>query len=411
MKGKVPAALAAAVLLHTPGLQAQEGETPSLRFNGFGTAGVVYSDEDQADFSAGVLAPDGAGHTRSLSPEVDSRLGLQLTAKLTPRLSGILQVVSEQQHDDNYGPIVEWANLEYDITPDLSVRAGRMVLPVFMASEYRKVGYANPWVRPPQEVYRINPVTNADGVAVSHQSRFSEFTNTLQLIFGGNDAKFVGGEVESRDAVTVADTLEWGATSLFASYSRSRLTSEAFNQLFDAFRQFGPGGRAIAERFELDDRLFEIVDIGARYDPGDWFVMGELMQSRSHSILGDTHGWYVTAGYRHGSLTPYATLARLQFDSDTSQPGLPLAGLPPTAAQQAAGLNTGLNRLTQRVAVQQKSISVGLRWDFSRSTALKIQYDHLDLEDGSAGVLIAPQPGFKPGGTVNLISVAVDFVF
>lgn len=400
-----------ATLLYASAPQAQIEDRPSLRFNGFGTAGVVYSDEDQADFASTVLAPDGAGHTRRLSPEVDSRLGLQLTADLTPRLSGILQVVSEQQHDDTYEPLVEWANLKYDITPDLSVRGGRMVLPVFMTSEYRKVGYANPWVRPPQEVYRVLPVTNTDGIALSYQSRFDGFTNTLLATYGGKDAEFVGGEIEARDGVTVADTLEWGATTLFASYSRSRLTSEAFSPFFDAFRQFGPGGRAIAERFDLDDKVFEIMDVGARYDPGDWFVMGELMQTKSDSILGDSHGWYVTAGYRHGSLTPYATLGRLDFDSDTSHPGLPLAGLPPPVAQQAAGLNAGLNQFMQGVASQQKSISVGLRWDFARSAALKIQYDHLDLDDGSAGVLINPQPGFEPGGTVNLFSVAVDFVF
>lgn len=405
------ATVAIATLLYASAPQAQVEDTPNLKFNGFGTAGVVYSDEDQADFASTVLAPDGAGHTRDWSPEVDSRLGLQLAADLTPRLSGILQVVSEQQHDDTYEPAVEWANLRYDITPDLSARAGRMVLPIFMASEYRKVGYANPWVRPPQEVYRVLPVNNVDGIALSYQSRIDGFTNTLRATYGGNDAEFVGGEVEAEDGLTVTDTLEWDATTLFASYSRSRLTSDAFSPFFDAFRQFGSGGRAIAERFDLDDKVFEIVDIGARYDPGDWFVMGELMQSRSDSILGDTHGWYVTAGYRRGSLTPYATLARLYFDSDTSHPGLPTAGLPPLAAQQVAGLNAGLNQFMRGIAAQQKSISVGLRWDFARSADLKIQYDHLDLDDGSAGVLIGPQPGFEPGGTVNLFSIAVDFVF
>lgn len=408
--GKPFTVCAIALFLHATTAQAQIEDTPNLTFNGFGTVGVVHSDEDQADFGSGVTAPDGAGHTRSLSPEVDSRLGLQLTADLTPRLTGVFQAVAEQRYDDTYQPTVEWANLKFDITPELSIRAGRMILPIFMASEYRKVGYANPWVRPPQEVYRVIPVTNIDGVALSHQTRFDRFTNSLQVTYGGRDAKFVGGEVESRDGVTVANTLHWGATTLFASYSRSRLTAEFFDPLLDAFRPFGPDGRAIADRFAVDDTRFDIMDIGAEYDPGDWFVKGEWMRSRSDSILGDTHGWYLTGGYRFGAVTPYVTLARLHFDSDTSHPGLPLAGLPPAAAQ-AAGLNAGLNQFLQLVATAQKSISVGVRWDFARNMALKAQYDHLDLETGSAGILINPQPGFEPGGTANVFSLTVDFVF
>lgn len=62
------ATVAIATLLYASAPQAQVEDTPNLKFNGFGTASVVYSDEDQADFVAGTLAPDGAGHTRDWSP-------------------------------------------------------------------------------------------------------------------------------------------------------------------------------------------------------------------------------------------------------------------------------------------------------------------------------------------------------
>lgn len=48
---KASTALASAILLNPVVLQAQDSDAQSLRFNGFGTAGVVYSDEDQADSS------------------------------------------------------------------------------------------------------------------------------------------------------------------------------------------------------------------------------------------------------------------------------------------------------------------------------------------------------------------------
>ncbi len=412
--GKLLIAAAAAMLVCVTAAGAQAAETPKFSFNGFGTLGVVHSDEDQADFASSSIVPDGAGYTRDWSTEVDSVLGLQFTANLTPRLTGILQVVSEQRYDETYTPVVEWANLKFDITPDLSVRAGRMVQQTFMVSEYRKVRYATPWIRPPKEVYGIIPVTNADGIDVSYRFRFDGFTNTLRALYGTNDVDIPdGGEVSSRDIVELSNTLERGAATLFASYSRSRLTIEDFNPLFDAFRQFGAQGQAIADRYDVDGKRFEIMSLGLRYDPGEWFVMGEWAWLNSRTFLGDSEGWYITGGYRFGEVTPYMTLARARARSDTSVPGLSPAGLPPAQAAQAQGLNAALNQMLMMggAAAQQKSISVGVRWDFIRNAALKVQYQYLDLDDGSPGVLTNTQPGFEPGGSVNLFSAAIDFVF
>lgn len=56
-------------------------------------------------------------------------------------------------------------------------------------------------------------------------------------------------------------------------------------------------------------------------------------------------------------------------------------------------------------------MALGARWDFTRNAALKVQYDRVELDDGSPGVLTNLQPGFEPGGQVNLFSVTLDFVF
>lgn len=392
---------------------AQESRTPRLIFNGFGTLGLVHSNEEQADFVADLFDPDGVGHSNDWTLEVDSRLGLQLTADITTDLSAIAQVVFEQREDGTYRPELEWANIKYDITPRLSARAGRMVLPTFLVSQYRNVGYALPWIRPPLEVYRLVPISSTDAVSLAYRFRVGESSHTLQALYGGRDVDFPGpesGEVKSREAVTLAYSLERGALTLSASYNTARLTIEAFDPLFDAFRQFGPPGEAIAERFDADDKRFEVISIGARYEPGDWFVMGELARSTNQSVLADSHAMYVTGGYRFGSVTPYLTLARVGVDSDTAVSGLPLAGLPPPLAELAEGLNLGLNSVL-RSAAAQKSVSLGTRWDFASNFALKLQFDHMNLDKGSAGFLINQQPGFRPGGTVSLFSASLDFVF
>ncbi|MFU8832122.1 MAG: porin [Wenzhouxiangella sp.] len=388
-----------------------DSDTPRLSFDAYGTLGVVYSSEDRADFIGNLFQREGAGHSRQLSHKVDSRLGLQATAELTPRLSSVVQVVIEQQSDGRFTPGVEWANVKYDFTPDFSMRIGRMVQPTFMISEYRKIGYATPWVRPPEEVYRMIPVSNFDGIDFIYQRHFGRYTNTLRGTFGRNDSELNDGtDAHARGAMTLSNTLGWGDFSLFASITRNRLTIDQVNPLFDAFRQFGPEGEAIADRYDVDDSRFTTVAVGARYDPGHWFIMGEWGGSTSQTFIGDIRGAYVTVGYRIGAFTPYAGVARIRVTSETSDPGLSTEGLPPPLVEAAGQLNFVLNEMLASAA-RQKSLSLGTRWDFARSMALTMQYDYLDLASGSPGILVNTQPDFRPGGSASVVSLTLDFVF
>ncbi|UYG03209.1 porin [Halomonas sp. LR3S48] len=390
---------------------AAQANTPSLSLNGFGTLAVVHSSEGEADFVSSMLMPRGAGHTSDWSAEVDSRLGLQLTANLTPRLSSVVQAVTEQQYDGQFRPAIEWANINFDVTPDLSMRVGRVILPVFMNSEYRKVGYATPWIRPPLEVYRTIPVSSADGVDVSYRTHIASVTNTLRATYGQSDSTFpyidatlsrATAEARAREGLTVSNTMDHGNVSVFAAYSHYRLTIEEFNPLFDAFRMFGPEGDAIADRYNVDGKSFEVISLGARYDPGNWFAMGEWTQTSSRTFLADSRGWYISGGYRLGAFTPYLTYAGQRILSKTSTPGLSQPG--------SEALDAMLNAMLQGQP-QQRSVSVGVRWDFSSNMAVKAQFDHMNHEGGSRGYLVNSQPGFEPGGSVNLFSLALDFVF
>jgi hypothetical protein len=94
-------------------------------FSGFGTLGLVHSSEDRAHYTAGPLAPNGAGFTHDWSPDIDSRLGAQVIAHFTPQLSAMLQVISEQRYDKTFRPHVEWANIAYQPAPESVVRLGR----------------------------------------------------------------------------------------------------------------------------------------------------------------------------------------------------------------------------------------------------------------------------------------------
>jgi len=385
------------------------GATVSL--NGFGTLGVVHSSNDKADFTATEFEPNGAGSSRSWSASVDSLIGAQLAATLTPKLSAVVQLIAQQNYDDTYWPHVEWANIKYQVTPDFDLRAGRVVMPTFLASDSRNVGYGHPWVRQPTELYSLNPITTLDGADTAYRLHPGPVTNTLQAAYGRNLSFRFPAEntVDARYAWGVFDSVEYGAALLRLGYLDSTIRLNSGAALFNALRQFGPQGSAIAANYQVVDKPITIETLGASYDPGHWFAMGEWLRSRSESFLGVSTGWYIGGGYRMGAFTPFLMHSQVT-ERISSSPGLSASSLPADLAPAVAALNAGLNALLASRPIQFSS-TVGVRWDFIKDVDLKLQWDRLDLGAGSAGTLSNVQPGFQPGSRLYLLSAAVDFVF
>ncbi|HUX90547.1 MAG TPA: hypothetical protein VMV48_07655 [Gallionellaceae bacterium] len=410
---KLTTAVLISMLLYAVVARAEDLGTQKFSFSGFGTAGLVHSSEDQADYTNSPwYKPSGAGHSQNWSADVDSRLGLQLDAQFTPQLSAVLQVLSQQRYDNTYIPSVEWANIKYAITPDSSIRLGRIVMSTFLVSDYRNVGYAVPWVRPPLAVYNMMPVSSNDGVDASYRFHFGEAAHTVQGFYGGGNQKSPNGQNNpDRDSWGIFNTLEYGPAIFRLAYQQSTLSlNDDINSFFNQFRQFGPAGVALADKYDANKKPTIFWGVSASYDPGNWFVMGEWGQSKlTPSFMGEQIAWYASSGYRFGNFTPYVIYANSRMLSNTSDPGLDLAAVPPLLVGYAAGLNAGLNGFLKPTTGT--TVTLGNRWDFMKNTAFKLQYEHTALDDNSSGLLINLQPGFQAGGHFNVISVAVDFVF
>lgn len=413
--GSALALLAAAALL-APAAAAQETEhddrPPRFTFGAFGTLGLVYSTEDRADFIVNPIRPDGPGRSDRVSPDPDSVLAGQVAYHATPKLTAVVQVVAEQDADGDYDPDVEWANLRYEVTPDFSVRAGRLALPAFLVSEHRKVSYASPWMRPPVELYSIVPVTSLDGVEATYRRHSGDWTSTFDLALGESEAKFPGdlGSSTAKRSWNLNATFERGVFTGRVAVARADLDVEAFDPLFAAFRSFGPGGAAIADRFEVDERPFRFATVGAQHDPGRWFAIAEIGWLDTDSVLGETLAGYLTGGRRWGSITAYATYSRREVLSPSSARGLSLAGLPPDLIPVAAGLNAALDSILRGTPVQQ-NLAVGGRWDFATGMALKFQVDLIDVLEGTMGTFGNQTLGEEPIDEAGVVSLATVFVF
>lgn len=410
------AAIAAAWLFAMAGAPVALAQTPTLLLSGYGTAGLVRSDNDQADYLVDPFRPDGPGHSHRWAYAPDTRVGAQASATFSPRISGVVQVISQQRYDNTWTPTVEWANLRFRVTDDFSVRAGRVVLPIFMLTDSRRVGYANPWVRPPVEVYGLVPVTTNDGVDANLRLPVGSAALALQLTAGRADTRFPKysdfdpGTTEARRILAGNAVLELGSLTLRANYGRANLSIHALDSFFDVYRLLGPAGERIIDRYGLVDRGIDFMGVGAMYDASRWFAMSEWSNFDTHSMLGERRAWYASAGVRLGKFTPYATIAHVRSVQKGPEPGVDPATLPPELAPVAAELNNLLN--AQLMAnLGQRTISVGVRWDFARNAALKLQFDRVDLAPGGQGVFGNLQPGFHPGGRAGIYSAAVDFVF
>ncbi len=172
--------------------------TPSFfSLHGFGTLGVVHSDAREVDFVVVHSSPTAPGIIRRGHPEWTARWGFRWARQFTQQLSAIVQVVSQHIYDNTWRPQIEWANLQYQLTPDFSIRAGRSVAAPFLVSDTSLVGYTYPWVRPPPELYWELPVSNQDGarcqLSSAHQRRGAIVERQLRPIGLESYGRWRGG--------------------------------------------------------------------------------------------------------------------------------------------------------------------------------------------------------------------------
>ncbi len=133
-------------------------------------SGVSHSTMSSGDYVLDGSIPKGPGRSDFLSTANDSRIAAHMAAQMSQKVSVVIQVDSEYHTGNSYAPEVEFVNVKYALTPDASVRVGRIALPTFLESENRDVGYTYAWIHPPVEVYRQEPVTHGDGVRFQLQS-------------------------------------------------------------------------------------------------------------------------------------------------------------------------------------------------------------------------------------------------
>lgn len=393
-----------AVALSCFGAQAQSEES-AFSFSGFGTVGLAGTNTDKAHY---VIPGQLRGGDKSWSGEVDSKLGLQVTGRMNPMFSATAQLLTKQNSEGNWTPELEWAFVKAQVNPALALRLGRMGAPFFAVSDFRDVGYANTWLRPPIDVYGQVPVSHFDGADALYQTSLGSTTLSAQVFAGASTAHFEGTKLKLKRIVGVNATAEFdGGVTLRVGHAQGKIHvySDTLGALVAGLRAVPlPAVVGVGNELAADGKDASFTGIGLAVDRGQWLANFEYTKRRTDAYVPDTTGWYGTVGLRYGKFTPYVTVSRLKVDSSNVNNVVPV-GLSP----QLTALKGLVDQAVEGQRTEQSSTGLGLRWDAWRNIAVKAQYDRINPK-GSGGLFTRTQPGFGQD-RVNVYSLAVDFVF
>ncbi|MES2114601.1 MAG: porin [Pseudomonadota bacterium] len=401
--------LVASILAAFGVLHAQAGtlDDGNLSISGFGTLGVAKSNTDQAQFARYNQAE---GISDKARIGLDSNLGLQGTYKFTEQLSATAQVLTRKNTSPTFTTDLTWAFLKYKLNDEVNVRVGRVVLPTFLISDYQNVGYANTMMRPPIELYGQCPIENVDGADVNYQHAFGDFNFTTQAFAGVSRGKLFiptgAGSVATyrAPAAGISFTGEYGPFLVRLGHARAKLTTNDLTPINNLTNILAHSGfPALANDLSLTPgKKIAFTSVGVTMDWNNILLQSEYAQRRAKEAVyvPDTNAWYALAGYRFGKVLPYyAHAANTYAGTSVNVPAM-LAAAPP--------LNAAVRGLLP--ATEQSSDLIGVRWDFAKSLALKVQVDRVKPKSKS-GSLIFVQPAAGITNSVTVVAAALDFVF
>ncbi len=335
---------------------------------------------------------------------------------ITKSLHTTVQWVARDHVGDFVEQNLDWAFLRWNISNDTTLRIGRLGLESFLLSDYRNVNYAYLWMRPPHEFYAVLPVYHFDGMDVTEKMSLGKDGNLLFKLFGGYSFSQISTDspqtFDIKAPVTGTSLVyESGSWKVRAGYTFMYLASDLptkdlvsaindplVNQLIPNIKQFSP-------RLSVKDTGIHFYTLGSAYDDGTWLAQAEASYTAQTSSVPDFISAYLSLGRRFSSVTLYSLLGVTQsFHQYTTvpQPLLPIPRL-----QQ---LQQAVDFTINRSYTDEKSVSLGLRWDFYDNMAFKTQWSHFFFSGDGRYTWQRPVLG-NPPDNVNVWSFGVDFIF
>lgn len=286
--------------------------TDNLSLSGFGSASWARSDNDTPLLINRFIKDESCF-------DCDTTFGVQLDYFSGALRSSVQLVKRPQDHWSD--PQLEWAYLAYTYK-NYDIYAGRLRLPLFLASEYYYVGHALTPARAPTEVYdSLLGITAYNGFSVRWLYDLNDKAMITAMPFVGfkDDSNITINDntklkVDVNDVVGINVTLSgdryrWNFVYLNGDYDQTTILSNT--------EQDVPGlGTIVVDRLTLteNDSKIDLYSLGAKYEI-DRFTLAAEAQTSDISTT-----WYATASYNRNKFTPYTVYGQI-FDEHENKTG------------------------------------------------------------------------------------------
>lgn len=379
---------------------------PSFKLSGYGTLAATRLDSNDYAFRSTMGQSEGAG--RGIDLGVDSKLALQGVTQFGNGLSLTGQLLGQRHRVDgtaesnnDFEVGFEWLYAQYAVTSNLDARVGRVVLPAFMISDSRNVGYSQPWLRAPMVVYAGMPMTNVDGAQLTWRVPVGSAVVSVQPTYGQSSFNLQSGKFVLVDRTKWVGGLnlsvELGDWLLRAGQVRSR-TPEA------DIAPMGAGTPGVS--YDMRDKF---TTLGLQYDNGSALFMAEWTKRKMNDmpVAGNPVWGFIQIGGGMTFADYYA--AKLAGKPLSHADTFYVAGgwrfgsfLPMLAVGQVNDL---------KYKVKNREVSASIRYDVAPSMALKAQWTQFNARDAQAVVSAALEGSADYNKKLNAVSVGLDFVF
>ena len=271
---------------------------------------------------------------------------------------------------------IDWAFGTYKISPQLSVQFGRKRLPLYYYSDFMYVGYAYPWIRPPQDLYAWQ-IYSYDGANLMYKTSFGGWSIAANGWLGSQRDKdnallgdlYYGSRIDE----------QWKKmTGLSVEGSNDIVTVRGIYMKTTVAREKLIGGKWGLVMSQQDGTLindvgqdFYGVAINADYE--NWLWRSEINYINRPTVKDS----YTAMAYSIGRQFNDAHTVMFTWSDMT---------------ERAPGRTN--------FAEKHSTMSVSYRWDLAPSQAIKVQYDH--IKDRSDWLFT---------GTARLLAASWNFVF
>jgi len=379
-----------------------------LSLSGFGTIATTYNAEDGVEFrrtSNQATGPEGG----EIDFGTDTRAGLQLAFGVGEPLSALLQGLVERRGENDWSPQLARAFVRWRPLPELSLDIGRFGYETFPGSESRNVGYAYLPLRPALVFGSTLPNDWVDGAQLAVTHDFDSFLGKSKLFCGeiGGTVYLPSGFSASLDGTTLCgvsmDAL-FGGWTLRAAFGRMIAADPVTDpQLAAALRTTDvPQAVALADVLDRAGRRADVVMLGAFYDLGPHSARLYMARSEADAApMTEQDLVLVEYGHRFGAFTPFVQFTDANHKSPVRPTGLP-------DVDPFLELNAAAHLIQTTSQIDQRTLSLGVRYDFAPNFALKLQYDRVWL--GDPDQMLHPDSNATPAH-LDVTAIGLDFVF